>query len=256
MGKLSKSTWWKILSLVALAVLGVLGVLVLRQGQAAQTSAMPAGIRVVIDPGHGGEDGGAVAADGTVESAINLDIAKRLDVILTFWGCDTKLLRAEDISLHDPSAQTIRQKKVSDIHNRVELVNEETSPRLISIHQNFFPQAQYHGAQVFYANGPLGQPWAKLTQENLKRCLDPQNNRVEKPISHDVYLMNHITCPAILVECGFLSNPGECARLQDPNYQTALATVVAGSYLQSVQKEGETPNASQSETSILLHRVW
>ena len=257
---MSKSTWWKFLSLACLAALLALAVLVLWKGQSAQTVA-PVGVRVVIDPGHGGEDGGAVAADGTVESAINLDIAKRLDVILTFWGCDTKLLRSEDISLHDADASTIRQKKVSDIHNRVDMVNAEPQPRLISIHQNFFPQTQYHGAQVFYANGPLGQPWAKLTQENLKNCLDPENNRVEKPISHDVYLMNHITCPAILVECGFLSNFGELSKLKDPDYQTALAAVVAGSYLQSVhmesvQKEGETPDASQSETSLLLHGMW
>lgn len=256
MGELSQSARWKILSLIALALLGLVAVLVLRQGRAAQTSAVPAGgARVVIDPGHGGEDGGAVATDGTVESAINLDIAKRLDVILTFWGCDTKLLRSEDISLHDAGAATLRQKKVSDLHNRVNMINEEPDAHLISIHQNFFSQTQYHGAQVFYANGPLGQPWAKLTQENLKRCLEPENKRREKPISHDVYLMNHITCPAILVECGFLSNPQERVKLQDPGYQTALAAVVAGSYLQSVQKEGETQNASQSETSILLHRV-
>lgn len=252
---MSKSTWWKIFSLVALAALALLGALVLRQDRAAQTWAPPRAVRVVIDPGHGGEDGGAVAADGTVESAINLDIAKRLDVILTFWGCDTKLLRAEDVSLHDPSAQTIRQKKVSDIHNRVDRVNEEPEARLISIHQNFFPQSQYHGAQVFYANGPLGQPWAKRTQENLKSCLDPQNSRVEKPVSHDLYLMNHITCPAILVECGFLSNPGELEKLKAPEYQTALAAVVAGSYLQYAKEEGETPHVSQSETGILLHRV-
>ena len=252
---MSKSTWWKILSLVALALLGLVGILVLRQGQVAQTSVVPSGVRVVIDPGHGGEDGGAVAADGTVESAINLDIAKRLDVILTFWGCDTKLLRSEDISLHDAGAATLRQKKISDLHNRVKLIGEEPNPRLISIHQNFFSQSQYHGAQVFYANGPLGQPWAKLTQENLKNCLEPGNDRVEKPIPHSVYLMNHITCPAILVECGFLSNPQERVKLQDPDYQTALAAVVAGSYLQSVQKEGETLNASQSETSLLLHRM-
>lgn len=247
-----ESTWWKILSLAALGLLGTLAVLLLWRGRAVRTAA-PAGIRVVIDPGHGGEDGGAVASDGTVESAINLDVAKRLDVILTFWGCDTKLLRDADISLHDPDAATIRQKKTSDLHNRARLVNEEPNPRLISIHQNHFPQAQYHGAQVFYANGPLGQPWARLTQENLRRCLDPENSRAEKPISHDVYLMNHVTCPAILVECGFLSNPAERAKLQDPDYQTALAAVVAASYLQCTQEEGESGYGSQGETSVLLH---
>lgn len=252
---MNASGLWKFFSLAALALLGLLAAAVLWSGgPAARTTLAPAaGTTVVIDPGHGGEDGGAVAADGTVESQINLAVARRLDVILTFWGCDTKLLRSEDISLHDPDCSTIRQKKVSDIHNRVKLVNETARPRLISIHQNHFTQSKYHGAQVFYAGGPLGQPWAALTQQNLKLCLDPGNQRREKPISHDVYLMNHITCPAILVECGFLSNPEECARLRDPGYQTALAAAIAGSYLQSVQKEGETPNASQSETSVLLH---
>ncbi len=251
---MSGSARWKLVSLAALGLLGVLGVLILWRGPAVSTAA-PAGVRVVIDPGHGGEDGGAVGADGTVESAINLEIARRLDAILTFWGQDTKLLRSEDISLHDPDAATIRQKKTSDLHNRARLVNEEPEARLISIHQNFFPQAQYHGAQVFYANGPLGQPWAKRTQENLRACLDPENSRAEKPISHDVYLMNHITCPAILVECGFLSNPGELTRLRDPGYQTALAAVVAASYLQCTYEEGETGYGSQSEASILLHPV-
>lgn len=248
---------WKFFSLAALALLGLLALAVLWRGPAVRpTMARPSGVTVVIDPGHGGEDGGAVAADGTVESQINLAVARRLDVILTFWGCDTKLLRSEDVSLHDPECANIRQKKVSDIHNRVKLVNETESPRLISIHQNHFTQSKYHGAQVFYAGGPLGQPWAELTQQNLKRCLDPGNQRREKPISHDIYLMNHITCPAILVECGFLSNPTECEQLKDPGYQTALAAVIAGSYLQSVQKEGETLNASQSETGILLHGMW
>ncbi len=252
---MGKSAFWKIISLAALGVLGALGVWLLEQGPAAATIAQAARPTVVIDPGHGGEDGGAVAADGTVESAINLDVARRLDAILTFWGCDTKLLRSEDVSLHDPEAQTIRQKKVSDIHNRVAAVNALPNPRLISIHQNFFPQSQYHGAQVFYANGPLGQPWAVLTQKNLKGCLDAENNRQEKPISHDVYLMNHISCPAILVECGFLSNPEECARLQDPGYQTALAAAIAASYLQYANEEGESAHVSQSETGLLLHPV-
>lgn len=247
------SGMWKILSAAALILLGLLGAFLLWQSRPAQTWSSATGVRVVIDPGHGGEDGGAVAEDGTVESAINLDIARRLDVILTFCGCNTKLLRNEDISLHDPEAATIRQKKVSDIHNRVKLVQAETDPRLISIHQNHFSQAKYHGAQVFYANGPLGQPWAKVTQDNLRACLDPENSRVEKPISHDIYLMNHITCPAILVECGFLSNPEEREKLKTPEYQTALATVVAGSYLQSAKEEGETIDGAQSEASFLLH---
>ncbi len=252
---MTKSGFWKILSLGALALLALLGFVLLRRPAAAPTAA-PAGTVVVIDPGHGGEDGGAVAADGTAESGVNLAVAQRLDAILTFWGRETLLLRDRDVSLHSPDAQTIRQKKVSDLHNRVAAIGALADPRVISIHQNSFPQAQYHGAQVFYANGPLGQPWAKRTQDNLRTCLEPENRRAEKPIAHDVYLMNHIACPAILVECGFLSNPEELARLKDPSYQTALAAVIAGSYLQYTNEEGATPHAPQDETGLLLHPVW
>ena len=235
---------WKLLSLAALGLLGALGVWLWGHGPAAATLSVQQGPTVVIDPGHGGEDGGAVAPDGTEESTINLAIAQRLDAVLSFWGCRTQLLRNGDVSLHDAGCETIRQKKVSDIHNRVSAVNAAPDPRLISTHQNSFPQSQYHGSQVFYANGPLGQPWAKLTQDNLRSCLDPANSRQEKPISHDVYLMNHIACPAILVECGFLSNAEECARLQDPRYQTALAAVVAASYLQYANEEGGPAHVS------------
>lgn len=246
---------WKILSLAALLLLGVLGGALLRQGTARPATAAATSVTVVIDPGHGGEDGGAVATDGTVESAINLAIAKRLDVILTFWGCDTVLLREEDVSLHDPGCATIRAKKVSDIHNRVKRVETQPNPRLISIHQNHFSSSKYSGAQVFYANGPLGQPWAALTQKNLRECLDPANARREKPVSRDIYLMNHITCPAILVECGFLSHPQERERLKDPDYQTAVAAVVAASYLQSTQEKGGSLDGPQDEASVLLYPV-
>lgn len=246
---------WKILSLAALLLLGVLGGALLRQGTARPATAAATSVTVVIDPGHGGEDGGAVATDGTVESTINLAIAKRLDVILTFWGCDTVLLREEDVSLHDPGCATIRAKKVSDIHNRVKRVETQPNPRLISIHQNHFSSSKYSGAQVFYANGPLGQPWAALTQKNLRECLDPANARREKPVSRDIYLMNHITCPAILVECGFLSHPQERERLKDPDYQTAVAAVVAASYLQSTQEKGGSLDGPQDEASVLLYPV-
>lgn len=224
---------WIGLSILALLLLGALGALILR-GNAVETALTEPETRptVVIDAGHGGEDGGAVAADGTEESGLNLAVAQRLDAILTLCGCRTVMLREEDVSLHDPTASTIREKKVSDIHNRVKRVNETENPRLISIHQNHFPSGKYHGSQVFYANGPLSQPWAKATQVNLKSCLDPENDRESKEISHNVYLMNHITCPAILVECGFLSNDGELQRLRDAGYQTRLALVIGGSYLQ------------------------
>lgn len=252
---MKENRFWIGLSLLALGLLGILGHFVLQQSVPTAVALRPGRPVVVIDAGHGGEDGGAVATDGTEEADINLAVAKRVDFLLRFAGEETLLLRDSDISLHEPSASTIREKKISDIHHRVDTVNALENARLISIHQNFFPSSKYHGAQVFYGGNPLSQPWAERTRENFRSCLDPENKREAKPIDRNVYLMNHVSCPALLVECGFLSNPEERWRLKDTSYQTSLAVVIAGSYIQSVQEKGETAHVSQSEEGLLLHPV-
>lgn len=199
---------------------------------------------VVIDAGHGGEDGGAVSPAGNIESFVNLAIAKRLDAVLGLYGVDVVMLRTEDVSLHDPESSTIRQKKVSDLHNRVKRIESIPNATVISIHQNTFEgSSRYHGAQVFYTNNGLTLSFAQFTQEILRLVLDPENNRQATEIPDTVYLMNHITCPAILVECGFLSNPSEDALLQTGSYQTKIAIALAGAYLgyEDVKMEGESP---------------
>lgn len=254
---MDKDRVWRVLCVASIAALCALALGIYHFfGTKSQETGSEIGRRVVvIDPGHGGEDGGAVAGDGTVESGINLSIAKRLDFLLTFLGEETLMLREEDISLHSSEAKTIREKKVSDIHNRVDTINALSDPVVISIHQNFFPSSKYHGAHVFYANGALSQDWAEKTQKNLAACVDPENQRVAAPVAKDIYLLNHIRCPAILVECGFLSNLEERERLKTPEYQRALAAIVAGSYIESIQKEGSGEYGSQSEESFLLHAV-
>ena len=204
------------------------------QPPAADSAFAPArftGDVVVIDAGHGGEDGGAVSISGAIESQINLAIALRLDQVLGLYGVNTVLLRDTDISLHDSDANTLRQKKVSDLHNRVEAIEALENPVVISIHQNTYPSSQYHGAQVFYANGDLSLSLAQITQSVLKQALDPDNNRKPTAVPDSVYLMNHISCRAILVECGFLSNAQEDMLLQSAGYQTKLAAALAGAYL-------------------------
>lgn len=198
---------------------------------------------VVIDAGHGGEDGGAVSVSGVPESGINLSVALRLDQLLSFCGVRTEVLRTEDISLHDSSAATLRERKVSDIHNRVARIEAVENATLISIHQNTYQNPKYHGAQVFYANEALSLPLAQLTQSTLRQALDPNNTRAAAKIPSTVYLMNHITCRAILVECGFLSNPEEDRKLQSPVYQTQIAAALAGAYLQfqDLNEKGELP---------------
>lgn len=201
---------------------------------------------MVIDAGHGGEDGGAVSVSGAVESHINLAIALRLDALFGLYGVPTLLLRDSDTSLHDPDAQTLRQKKVSDLKNRAAAIQALRDPVVISIHQNTYVSSQYHGAQVFYANGDLSLPLAQITQMTLRQVLDPDNDREPTAIPESVYLMNHVTCRAILVECGFLSNPQEDQLLQSAQYQTKIAAALAGSYLKYRQtdQEGECMDAA------------
>ena len=208
------------------------------------TDALP----VILDAGHGGEDGGAVSITGVPESQINLEIVRKLRDILALYGTDPVLLREEDISLHDDGASTLREKKRSDLKNRVAAVEAMEGATLISIHQNTYTSSQYHGAQVFYAPTEGSQALAEGFQTALQKRLQPDNERVAKQIPDSVYLMNHITCPAILVECGFLTNPQEEAMLLDQGYQRQMAAVLAGAWL-TEQRSGEA-DLQQSENLL------
>lgn len=182
---------------------------------------------VVIDPGHGGEDGGAVSKTGQKESELNLEISLRLRDLCVLLGIPTRMLRTEDVMLCDEQAQTISQKKVSDLKRRVALVNETPGALLVSIHQNSFPQGtQYRGAQVFYAATNGSQELAERLQGRIQASLDSANHRSCKP-SDAVYLMEHVQCPAILLECGFLTNTDEEILLRTPGYQKKLVCVLA-----------------------------
>lgn len=186
---------------------------------------------LILDAGHGGEDGGAISLSGVSESHLNLAIAQRVDLVLGLYGAPTVMLRQQDISLHDLHAKTLREKKVSDLHNRVSMVSQQQNAVLLSIHQNSFPSEKYSGAQVFFAPTDGSKPLAVAMQETLRTAADPTNGRQAAAIAKSVYLMNHIACPAVLVECGFLTNPSEEQRLQDASYQTKLAAALAGCWL-------------------------
>lgn len=185
---------------------------------------------LIIDAGHGGEDGGAVSVTGTHESHINLAIALKMEQLCGLFGVDTVMIRTEDRSLKDDSAHTLAEMKRSDLKNRVDLINGTSNAVLISIHQNYFTGSN-HGAQVFYAPTQGSEAWAKYCQSMLVTAVDPQNHRQSKQITKDIYLMNHIECPAILVECGFLSDHDEALRLEDSGYQTKLAITILTSYI-------------------------
>lgn len=193
---------------------------------------------LVLDAGHGGEDGGAVSITGVPESEINLSIVLKLRDILGLYGVDPVLLREEDISLHDRDAGTLREKKRSDLKNRVEAIKAVKGGTLLSIHQNTYTSSRYRGSHVFYAPTEGSQPLADHFQNSIKAALQPENERAVKRIPDTVYIMNHITCPAILIECGFLTNPEEEALLRDEEYQRKLAAVIAGAWLTMPDQAG------------------
>jgi len=191
----------------------------------------------VIDPGHGGEDGGATDSMGRKESEINLGISLRLRDLLNLMGVRTLMIRGEDRSI-ETEGNTIAARKVSDIRNRVRITNETPNARLISIHQNYYPEGKYRGAQVFYSPTPGSQAWAEALQELLSTQVDPNNHRECKP-GRDIYLLDHVQCPAILVECGFLSNTEEATLLQEPSYQKRIATAIACCAISETENENE-----------------
>lgn len=224
--------------LLAGALIGTVALLALALGRlnslvepAMEPSAVQRTDPLVLDAGHGGEDGGAVSITGAPESKINLAIVLKLRDVLGLYGVDPILLREEDVSLHDSGAGTLREKKRSDLKNRVAFVEAVEGGTLLSIHQNTYPGSRYHGAHVFYAPTEGSQELAEHVQNSIKAALQPDNERAVKRIPDTVYIMNHVTCPAVLIECGFLTNPEEEALLRDEDYQRKLSAVIAAAWM-------------------------
>lgn len=188
---------------------------------------------IIIDPGHGGEDGGATSCTGIVESVYNLDIALRLNDLLHLLGYETQIIRTTDVSVYT-KGDTIAQKKVSDLKERVRIANETDHALLLSIHQNNYPDSRYSGVQVFYAPTEGSEALAKQLQSSLMANLHPKTKRDARK-SSGVYLMEHIRCPGVLIECGFLSNPEEEAKLRDSTYQKKMCCVIAATVSQYLQ---------------------
>lgn len=181
--------------------------------------------RIIIDAGHGGVDGGATSCTGLLESAYNLDIALKLNDLFHLLGYDTVMIRTTDISVYT-RGESIAQKKISDLKERVRIANETEGAILLSIHQNNFSDSRYSGAQIFYASTEGSSELARQMQSTMIRALNPGSNRQSKK-SDGVYLMEHIVCPGILIECGFLSNVREEALLRSREYQQKLCCVIA-----------------------------
>ena len=194
------------------------------QNKYISTVSLPAsGKTIVIDAGHGVPDEGAQSSNGTTEAETNLKIALKLQNLLEQSGCTVILTRSDENAIYDIDSKTLKQKKISDIKNRVKIGNESSADIFVSIHLNKIPQSQYDGWQTFYKEGSEdGARLAKTIQENLNKTIQKENNRIAKTIDK-IYIIKHVEIPTTIVECGFLSNPHEEKLLLEDEYQNKLA---------------------------------
>ena len=182
---------------------------------------------VILDAGHGGEDGGAVGIDGTVEKDINLSITLKLRDLLEASGYNVILTRDKDISIYDEDAESLRSKKRSDLRNRAKIIDDNSNDEstiFVSIHQNKFPDPKYFGTQIFYSkNNIKSEELANSVKNSVVNLIQPENKRAIKPANKKIFLLNNAKLPAIVVECGFLSNNEESKKLSDNEYQSKMA---------------------------------
>ena len=217
-----------LLFLTVLALVGgVFCFVALRSAPTLQDAATPPARVVVLDAGHGGEDGGASTASGLLEKDLNLDIAFRVKELLEAAGVRVVMTRETDTLLYDKASDYQGRKKALDLAARRKIAEETENAIFISIHMNAYPLPQYGGLQVWYSpHHESSANLAKSLQNAAKSHLQPNNNRQIKAASSSIYLLPHLTCPAVLVECGFLSNPADAEQLADEAFRTELAFVI------------------------------
>lgn len=221
---------------LALGIVVAVGCLVMDAGGWSATSDQAKNVKytIVVDSGHGGIDPGKVSADGAYEKDINLAIALKLRDELQKRECQVIMTRESDEGLYDPSASS---KKMSDMKKRIKIMNDSNPDLIISIHQNSFSDTISKGAQVFYqSSSETGKTLAEMLQTVWKSRLDPENNRKCKA-NNDYYLLQHSDATMVIVECGFMSNPGEAARLQTEEYQSKIASVLADGLIEYLEKQ-------------------
>lgn len=190
---------------------------------------------IVVDPGHGGEDGGA-AGSSVLEKDINLAISLQLQRLLEASGYRVVMTRTTDVSTADNSLGTVRERKVSDIHNRLKIIEAQGENCVfISVHQNHFTESQYSGAQMFYSTkNEQSKEIAESIRSRVVSMLQPENKRENKPATSSIYLLWNTKIPAVLIECGFLSNPSEAANLKNAEYQKKIAFAICSGILDSL----------------------
>ena len=181
----------------------------------------------MLNSAHGGFDGGAQAADGTLEKDINLLIAKKLEKMLRLGGYDVIMIRDTDMSIEDDDTESISKRKVSDMKRRLEIINSNPDAIFVSVHLNKFSTSSARGAQVFYSpNNEHSLSLANCLQESFKAYIQNDNDREVKKADRSIFLLKNAKIPAVIVECGFLSNYDELNLLKTDEYQTKTALCV------------------------------
>lgn len=185
---------------------------------------------VLIDAGHGGEDGGAVGINGVLEKELNLLVSEKLYTLLTFAGYKTIMTRTEDRMLYDKNDNFKGRKKILDLAERLKIISQSSPTLFVSIHMNSFPDPQYEGLTVYYSpNTQQSRSAAECIMSKMRDSLQPHNTREIKEASSNIFLLNRATCPAVLVECGFISNRSECEQLCNDEYRKRLTLVLYSS---------------------------
>ena len=183
--------------------------------------------QILIDPGHGGVDGGAVSKNGTLEKDLNLSISLKLKDELMIRDYDVIMTRKKDEGLYTEGKKTIRQKKNEDLRNRCELKEHVNNDMFISIHMNMFTEGKYKGAQVWQSKNEPSKRLAKILMKKLKETLDPNNERIEKETDGKIKVLNCAkNIPSVIIECGFLSNPEEEKLLLTEEYQFKIVEAI------------------------------
>ena len=190
---------------------------------------------IILDAGHGGEDGGASSADGLLEKDLNLALVLTMRDILTANGIEVILTRDTDTLLYDRNVNFEGRKKKLDAEARLKIAKETENAVFVSIHMNTYPLPSCKGVQVWYsANNDASKEVAASVRNVTQELFQPQNDREIKKSGSNVYILRHIECPAILIECGFLSSPEEAALLADETYRQQLALVLCMGILRGI----------------------
>lgn len=227
-----KGEWYAVLKRFTLAVAMLLclvllsGLFVTGEKSANVSAKATQRYTVIIDAGHGGFDGGAVAPDGTLEKDLNLSVALKLDSVLKIMGYETVLVRDTDVSTADDKG-TERSQKVSDIKARLRLTEKYKDALFVSIHMNKYTSPQPHGAQVFYSQVDGSKELAECIQRSITAGVQTDNKRVVKKTTKDIYLLYHAVIPSVIAECGFISNPDDLLKLKSDEYQLKIAAAIA-----------------------------